>query len=199
MIKISNLNNSEPYRLLKNYYDKAFEAGEDVIEAILIASFDNKKKEVDARFVNLKYIIDEEWIFFTNYNSPKSKQFNSHNQISAILYWKSINMQIRIKAEIYKTSNNFSDKHFANRSIHKNALSISSRQSNVIESYEHIIANYKDQLANTGSTVKRPDYWGGYSFTPFYFEFWEGHESRINKREVFDKIDGIWKHSFIQP
>ena len=44
-----------------------------------------------------------------------------------------------------------------------------------------------------------PEYWGGYSFTPYYFEFWKGHESRINKREVFDQIDGVWKQSFLQP
>ena len=46
---------------------------------------------------------------------------------------------------------------------------------------------------------KCPNNWGGFSCKPYYFEFWEGHESRINKREVFDKIDGIWKHSFLQP
>jgi len=44
-----------------------------------------------------------------------------------------------------------------------------------------------------------PEYWGGFSFIPYYFEFWVGHESRINKREVFDKTEGIWKHSFLQP
>ena len=46
---------------------------------------------------------------------------------------------------------------------------------------------------------KCPQYWGGFSFTPYYFEFWEGHESRINKREVFNKIDGLWKQSYLQP
>ena len=46
---------------------------------------------------------------------------------------------------------------------------------------------------------KCPDYWGGYSFVPYYFEFWEGHQSRINKREVFEKIDNVWKHFILQP
>ena len=52
--------------------------------------------EVDSRYVNLKYIKDSEWIFFSNYNSPKSIAFNAHNQVSAVIYWKSINLQIRI-------------------------------------------------------------------------------------------------------
>ena len=46
---------------------------------------------------------------------------------------------------------------------------------------------------------KCPDFWGGYSFTPYYFEFWEGHESRLNKREVYKKSDDIWKHFILQP
>jgi pyridoxine/pyridoxamine 5'-phosphate oxidase len=47
--------------------------------------------------------------------------------------------------------------------------------------------------------TKCPDYWGGFSFTPFYFEFWHGNESRINKREVFELRDDQWIHFCIQP
>ena len=91
-------------------------------------------------------------------------------------------MQIRIKAEIYKTAIDFSDKHFANRLIHKNALAISSKQSEVIKSYKQVCINYENQLSNSDDLFKRPEFWGGYSFIPYYFEFWEGHESTPNKR-----------------
>ena len=80
----------------------------------------------------------------------------------------------------------------------KNALAISSNQSKQIDSYNQVKENYDKSFKNN-DLKKCPEYWGGYSFTPYYFEFWEGHESRINKREVFDKIDGVWKHSFLQP
>ena len=46
---------------------------------------------------------------------------------------------------------------------------------------------------------KCPEFWGGYSFTPYYFEFWEGHESRLNKREAYEKSDDSWKHLILQP
>ena len=40
-------------------------------------------------------------LFFFNYSSPKSKDFfESHNQITALIYWNSINVQIRMKAKI---------------------------------------------------------------------------------------------------
>ena len=82
--------------------------------------------------VNLKYIIDDEWIFFSNYNSLKAQNFLNHDQISALFYWDSINVQIRIKAKIFKTLSKFSDEHFEKRNIKKNALSISSMQSQPI-------------------------------------------------------------------
>jgi pyridoxamine 5'-phosphate oxidase len=46
---------------------------------------------------------------------------------------------------------------------------------------------------------KCPEFWGGYAFTPYYFEFWEGHQSRLNKREVYKKNDDNWKHLILQP
>jgi pyridoxine/pyridoxamine 5'-phosphate oxidase len=103
-----------------------------------------------------------------------------------------------MKAEIKKTSNDYNQKYFFDRSEEKNALAISSSQSKQIDSYSKVKENYNKSLKND-NLKKCPDYWGGYSFTPYYFEFWEGHESRINKREVFEKIDGVWKHSFLQP
>jgi pyridoxamine 5'-phosphate oxidase len=153
---------------------------------------------VEARYVNLKYIFGNEWVFFTNYNSPKAKQFNEHSQISAVFYWECINVQIKIKAKIFKTDKDFSDKHFSKRSKFKNAVSISSNQSKTIKSYEALKEKYDHYIENN-TCMNRPDYWGGFSFTPYYFEFWEGHESRLNKREVYEKSDDSWRHLILQP
>ena len=198
MIQFNNLNQEIPYLLFKVKYDEAVDAGQKGIEAISISSYNIKAKEVDSRYVNLKFISNGEFIFFSNYDSPKASSFNSHNQIAALVYWPSINVQIRMKAKIKKTPNDYNQKYFFDRAEEKNALAISSNQSKLIDTYNQVKENYNKSLKND-DLKKCPEYWGGYSFTPYYFEFWEGHESRINKREVFDKIDGVWKHSFLQP
>ena len=198
MIQFKNLNKEEPYLLFKSKYDEAYSAGQKVIEAISISTFENKTNEVDSRFVNLKFVSENEFIFFSNYKSPKANSFETHNQIAALIYWSSINVQIRMKAKIRKMSNDYNQRYFENRSKKKNALAISSDQSKPINSYKQVIENYNKSL-NNDDLKKCPEYWGGYSFTPYYFEFWEGHESRLNKREVFEKTDGGWRHSFVQP
>ena len=198
MIIFNNLNLEIPYQLLKEKYDEALNAGQRGIEAISISSYNKEINVVDSRFVNLKFINNDQFIFFSNYESPKAAAFNSHNQIAALIYWSSINVQIRTKARIKKTSDEFNQKYFFDRSKEKNALAISSNQSKEIDSYDQVKENYNNSLKND-DLRKCPEYWGGFSFTPYYFEFWEGHESRINKREVFNKIDGLWKQLFIQP
>ena len=119
MIKFNNLHNEIPYQLLKEKYDQALNAGQKAIEAISISSYNKETKEVDSRYVNLKYISNDEFIFFSNYDSPKASAFNSHDQIAALLYWSSINVQIRMKAQIKKTSKEFNQKYFSNRSEKK--------------------------------------------------------------------------------
>ena len=118
--------------------------------------------------------------------------------MAGLFFWKEINVQIRIKATIGILNKEFSDNCFKQRSNKKNALAICSSQSESIDSYKSVINNYNQTLQNENLTL-RPDSWGGFFFEPHQFEFWEGHESRINKREVYNKVNGNWKKSFLQP
>ena len=198
MIHFNNLSNEAPYILFKEIYDKAAAAAPNNIQAISIASYNTKANEVDSRYVNLKFVENKKFIFFSNYSSPKSKAFKTHNQVTSLIYWDSINVQIRMKSKIARTNDNYNQAYFAKRDVKKNALAISSQQSKYISSYNAVKEEY-ERVLNDGNLSQCPDFWGGFFFIPYYFEFWEGHESRINKREIFNITDGEWKHSFLQP
>ena len=198
MIQFNNLNQEMPYLVFKEKYNESLNAKQKNIEAISISSYNKEISEVDSRYVNLKLVTNDEFIFFSNYNSPKASSFNSHNQIAALVYWPSINVQIRMRAKIKRTTDEFNQNYFFDRSEEKNALAISSNQSKPIDSYSQVKENYNKSLKND-DLKKCPEFWGGYSFTPYYFEFWEGHESRLNKREVYEKSDDSWKHLILQP
>jgi len=197
MIKFKNLCNESPYLIFQEKYNDAQKNKQKNIEAICISSYSSENNEVNARYVNLKFIIEKEFIFFSNYKSQKSIDFESHNQITGLFHWNNTNTQIRIKANIKKTSKKFNQDYFAARDKKKNALAISSNQSQTIESYAGLQKKYEKTLQKDDLKIC-PDYWGGFSFTPYYFEFWEGHESRINKREVYELAEGSWAHYFLQ-
>jgi len=199
MIDLINIASDIPHNKFLDLYNRALDEKQRGIEVVAISSYDKSSNEVESRFVNLKYISGNQWIFFSNYLSPKAMQFESHDQISALFYWDSINSQIRLKAKINKSPMDFSDNHFQSRSKEKNALAISSRQSEPIDSFDSVKKNFHVTLAAMDSNSQRPEYWGGYSFTPYYFEFWEGHENRLNRRRVFSMEEGSWIESLLQP
>ena len=65
MIEFINNNSAKPFLIFKNKYNLAIEAGQKNIEAISISSYNNSSSEVNSRYVNLKIINDNEFIFFT--------------------------------------------------------------------------------------------------------------------------------------
>ena len=69
-----NVHSTYTVQLRNNTYNALSQKN---IEAISISSYDLKHKEVSSRFVNLKFLENDEFIFFSNYDSPKSLAFNS--------------------------------------------------------------------------------------------------------------------------
>jgi pyridoxamine 5'-phosphate oxidase len=198
MIKFNDIEDTEPYSTFLKIYNEALVKNQKNIDASIISSFDKTNQEVDSRFVNIKYLTKNEWTFFSNYNSPKAIQFNQHDQISSVFYWDTLNIQIRMRSKIYKSSKAISDTHFNSREHKKNALSISSMQSRPINNYADVVKKY-NKVLNKKKLSSRPLYWGGFSFVPYFFEFFEGHESRINKRTSFELNNGIWKKYTLEP
>ena len=198
MIEFKNFNQETPYLLFKEKYDEALNAGQKNIEAISIASFNKEKNEVDSRFVNLKIIDNDNFIFFSNYNSPKSLAFKSHNQVSVNIYWPVINLQIRMKAKISKKERSYNQAYFLKRSAEKNALAISSDQSKSISSYDLVVKNY-NEVKKDMDLKECPEYWGGFVFKPYEIEFWEGNSFRLNKRNIYKLVDDNWHHNILQP
>ena len=77
-------------------------------------------------------------------------------------------------------------------------MAVSSNQSNKIDSYENVHANYEKSL-HVDNLEKCPEYWGGFCFKPYEIEFWEGHESRINKRDLYKLKKKKWQHFVLEP
>ncbi len=103
-----------------------------------------------------------------------------------------------MKAIIKETNKERSDEHFQSRQKEKNALAIASNQSQPISSFETVKSKFTETLENA-DLGKRPDYWGGFSFIPYYFEFWRGSDFRLNHRNAFTKVEDGWESSILEP
>tara|TARA_Y100000746_G_C15380685_1_gene398094 strand:- start:144 stop:737 length:594 start_codon:yes stop_codon:yes gene_type:complete len=197
MIIFNKDNMEAPYKEFIQRYKNAEKANQANIEAACLSTI-SAQIHPHSRYINIKYINNNEIIFFSNYRSAKAIDIVSNQNIALNFFWSSINTQIRIEGVITKLSASRSDDHWNIRSKYKNALAISSNQSSVIESYDEIKVNYESTL-NSTDLSKRPKYWGGYIIKPNYFEFWEGHKSRINKRNIYKKDKTSWNQYYLQP
>ena len=63
MINFKNISSEIPYLKFLEIYKLAKKSNQKNIEAISIASFSHSSQEVDCRYVNLKFIHNNEFIF----------------------------------------------------------------------------------------------------------------------------------------
>ena len=134
-------------------------------------------------------------LFFTNYNSSKSKQFFLHDQISAVIFWKKYT-QIRIKAKIERTSPQYNKDYFLTRSG-KNAP-ISSNQSKQIESFDMVKENFKQVLNNKIFMIALII--GGVRIWAIWNRILEREiKIRANRRDLFTMSNSKWTYNTLEP
>jgi pyridoxamine 5'-phosphate oxidase len=199
MITIQEKIKKTPLKKFVSLYKKALELKQPSLEAACLST-SNISGNPDSRYINIKCINNNGFIFYSNYRSPKSKHLEFNSNISLNFFWTVINTQIRIKATAEKLPEALSDNHFKKREYKKNILSISSHQSCRIKSYDDVKEKYEKELKRTSqSIIKRPNYWGGFLLKPYYFEFWQGNNSRINKRKAYEYKNEAWDSFFLEP
>ena len=149
-----------------------------------------------SRIVLLKDFGEEGFIFFTNYNSLKGKSIAKNSAVSLLFFWPELERQIRIAGFAEKTNSEVSDRYFYSRPLNSQVAASISEQSSIIHSRKKL-----DQLfeARKHEPVLRPENWGGYLVKPVRFEFWQGRESRLHDRILFEKNGKMWSISRLAP
>jgi pyridoxamine 5'-phosphate oxidase len=154
----------------------------------------------DSRVVLLKETKDGSFVFYTNYQSAKSKQIHSNPYVALNFYWPEMARQVRIRGRVKRTSNKQSDAYFATRPKASQLSAIASSQSSVINgrielerTLNELIAKHQQEL------VVRPEHWGGYEVIPDEIEFWQGRDNRLHDRIHYYRQDGKWLHRRLAP
>ena len=123
MIEINNLIKSEPISLFEKLYKKAHNKNQLAIQAACLST-NSSKNRIRSRFINIKYIKDNNFIFFTNYESDKANEIDLNPNVALNFYWNSIDVQVRIEGNITKTSESFSDEHWKKKNKSKKCFGI---------------------------------------------------------------------------
>jgi len=154
----------------------------------------------DSRIVLLKDFAENGLTFFTNYNSNKGKSLIINPAVGIHFFWPELERQIRISGFAEKTSDEISDRYFYSRPVLSQIAAIVSNQSSKIPSREflqNLFNSEKEKLS--GKNIKRPENWGGFLIKPVKYEFWQGRESRLHDRILYEKMENEWIISRLAP
>jgi len=153
-----------------------------------------------SRIVYMRDILDEGFVFYTNYLSQKGKELLSTPKAALNLHWGEIERQIRIEGEVVQVSSEISDKYFAGRPKESQVGTWASAQSDVLATREELEQKVKDYTERfKGINVDRPEHWGGYVLKPTKIEFWQGRASRLHDRIVYTKAGDSWEVGRLSP
>jgi len=154
----------------------------------------------DSRIVLLKDFGESGLTFFTNYSSNKGKSISKNRAVALHFFWPELERQIRILGFAEKTTDEISDRYFYSRPVLSQIAAVVSSQSSKIPSREFLQTRFETIKEKTaGEIIKRPENWGGFLVTPLKFEFWQGRESRLHDRILYEKENSNWVISRLAP
>ncbi len=156
----------------------------------------------DVRMVLLKGTDSRGFVFYTNAESAKGLELAAHPEAAFVLYWKSLNRQIRVRGSVETVSDQESDAYFASRHPRSRVGAIASRQSRPLDSREALERKVAELEREYGDgPIPRPPYWHGFRVRPYAIEFWADRPSRLHDRIVFRRegIEGSWTKQRLYP
>jgi pyridoxamine 5'-phosphate oxidase len=140
-------------------------------------------------------------VFYTNYKSRKALQIQENAKVSILFPWYALERQVCIQGVAEKVSTATSLKYFTSRPHGSQLGAWVSQQSSVISSrsiLEMKLAEMKQKFKE--GKVPLPDFWGGYKIKPTSFEFWQGRQSRLHDRLIYEKDNADdWKIARLAP
>ena len=103
---------SSPVEQFSLWFSQAMES--DIIEpsAMSLATSDDS---IGIRTVLLKYFDEKGFVFYTNYESKKSKQLQKNPQAAILFPWLALERQVKIIGKVEKISKLESLKYFSSR------------------------------------------------------------------------------------
>jgi pyridoxamine 5'-phosphate oxidase len=191
----------EPLRLFAAWFEDATRAEGSDPTAMALATVDADGLP-NVRMVLLKGADERGFVFYTNTESPKSRELAVAPRAAAVFHWKSLKRQVRLRGPVEPVSDAEADAYFATRPKGSQIGAWASRQSAPLEdrfALEKAVALFGAKYAL--GTVPRPPYWSGYRIIPLIMEFWHDRPFRLHDRLQFrrENVNAPWVKTRLYP
>ncbi len=188
----------DPFKQFSLWMDEVLKL--EIIEPnAMVLSTSDENNFPSSRVVLLKEIKDDEFIFYTNYESKKGHDLTINPKASLLFFWREIGRQIRISGIVSKTSKEESEEYFTSRPYESQISAWASKQSSIIPDRKFLEDNFKELKIKYSGKVPLPSFWGGFKLLPGRFEFWQGRQNRLHDRIVYIRDNNKWNIERLSP
>jgi pyridoxamine 5'-phosphate oxidase len=188
-----------PFDQFNKWMDRAISSGIKEPTAMALSTV-GKNLQPSTRMVLLKEIRNDNFIFYSNYESRKGHQISENHYGSILFYWAELERQIRIEGRIEKASKEISEEYYLTRSAKRRIGAWASPQSQEIPNRTFLEEKQSEfEKKFSGNPIQKPDNWGGYILTPYTIEFWQGRPNRLHDRIEYYRDDNDWKARRLAP
>lgn len=190
-----------PFELFSKWFDEVTQAGGvEEVNAMTLSTVDSNG-EMRGRVVLLKDILEDGFVFYSNYNSDKCRALFANPKGSLSFFWPNLERQVIISGTAEKTSDAISDAYFSSRPRGSQLGAHVSPQSQSIDS-RAVLEERLEMLTKKyeGNDIPRPIHWGGIVIKPQRIEFWQGRPNRLHDRIVYTKAENtLWTRKRLAP
>ena len=189
-----------PIHQFKKWFDDAVKSEIAEPTAMNLATITLGGKP-SSRIVLLKGIENNQFVFYTNYQSQKGVELETNPACALTFFWPDLERQVRIEGVATRVSAETSNAYFTSRPRGSQIGAWASPQSAIIDDrkiLEDRIIELEKKFDGQ-AVLPRPNQWGGYGVDAFEIEFWQGRASRLHDRIVYTKVDREWRTNRLAP
>lgn len=189
----------DPFKQFMDWFADSLRAEQPDPEAMVLSTA-TVAGQVSARVVLLKGLNERGFVFFTNYESRKSRELLANPHAALTFYWHTLHRQVRVEGRVEKVSAQEAEAYFQTRPRGSQLSAWASPQSAEIESraaLERRLAEIEERF--NVEPIHCPPFWGGFRVRPTQIEFWQGRESRLHDRILYTPQDEAWRICRLAP
>ena len=185
-----------------HYYDPEEKLEQNDPNAICVSSVDTEGMP-NGRYVLLKDVSKNGFLFYTNLKSQKGKELFGSKK-GALTWWsRAQNKSVRVQGSVKQVSDEVANNYWSTRKEDAKISAILSKQSEEVTSRDQLEEEFtKLKVEYAGKEIPRPDHWSGVIISPQKIEFWEAtdeYTSRLHNRFVFELQNDQWVTKRLYP